>query len=153
MKKSVFCPNSNNFILKTEIRSNYFYSEIESKNKRDTLSERDESRRVSGTNTRSTVLDRLVGQTELAQVVSDHLSLDFDLVERLAVVHTDDAADHLGDDDGVTQVGLNHGWLLQWRRLFLHLAQLLQQSQCLALKASVVTSASSSRQQLNQFIA
>lgn len=116
------------------------------------LSQRNETRRVSGTNTGSTVLDGLVGQTELAQIVSDHLSLDFDLIERLAVVHADNTADHLGYDDGVAQVSLHYGWFLERRCLFLNLAELLQQSESLALETSIVTSTSTSGQQLNQFI-
>lgn len=43
------------------------------------LLKRNKTRTVSGTNTRPTVLDRLVGQGELAQVETDHLRLDFDL--------------------------------------------------------------------------
>ena len=39
------------------------------------LFERDESRRVGGANTRSTVLDRLVRDAELSQVMSDHFGL------------------------------------------------------------------------------
>lgn len=108
---------------------------------------------MSGTNTGSTVLDWLVGQAELAQVVTDHLSLDFNLIEGLAVVHTDHAADHLGDDDGVTQVGLDHSWLLKWRRLLLGLAQTLLQSKGLALQTTTVTSTSTTGQQLDQLIA
>ena len=54
---------------------------------------------MGGTDTGATVLDRLVGDGELAQVVSDHLRLDFDLVEGLAVVNTDDGAGHLGNDE------------------------------------------------------
>jgi len=34
---------------------------------------------VGGTDTRTTVLDGLVGQGELAQVVTDHLGLDLHL--------------------------------------------------------------------------
>ena len=33
--------------------------------------------------------------------------LDLDLVESLAVVHTNDAANHLGDDDHVAKVSLD----------------------------------------------
>ena len=42
------------------------------------------------TNARSSVVDRLVGDGELTEVVSDHLRLDLNLVECLAVVHSDD---------------------------------------------------------------
>ena len=43
------------------------------------LLEGDKSGAVSGTNTGPSVLDWLVGDGELAQVVSDHLWLDLDL--------------------------------------------------------------------------
>ena len=82
------------------------------------------------------MLDRLVGQTELSQVVTDHFGLDFDLVKGLAVVDGHHAADHLGYDNDVTQMGLDHGGLLQWRRVLLGLAQLLQQSERLAFQTA-----------------
>jgi hypothetical protein len=44
--------------------------------------------------------------------VADHLGLDFDLVELLSGVDTDDAANHLGDDNHVTEVGLDEIGLL-----------------------------------------
>jgi hypothetical protein len=44
--------------------------------------------------------------------VADHLGLDFDLVELLSGVDTDDAANHLGDDNHVTEVGLDEVGLL-----------------------------------------
>lgn len=48
-----------------------------------TLLERNKSRRVGSTNTWATVLDWLIRDGELAQVVTDHFRLDFDLVEFL----------------------------------------------------------------------
>ena len=39
------------------------------------LLQRDETRAVSGTNTRATVLHRLVCDAELAQIVTNHLGL------------------------------------------------------------------------------
>lgn len=42
---------------------------------------------VGGPNTRSAVLHRLVGNRELAQIVANHLGLDF-LVEGLGIVDT-----------------------------------------------------------------
>ena len=44
--------------------------------------------------------------------MADHLGLDFDLVELLSGVDTDDGADHLGDDNHVTEVGLDKVGLL-----------------------------------------
>merc|ERR1711967_177336 len=76
------------------------------------LLEGDEAGRLGGTNTGGTVLHRLVGDGELTEVVSDHVSLDLDLVENLAVVHTDNRADHLREDDHVAQVSLHTLWLL-----------------------------------------
>jgi len=48
------------------------------------LLERNETGRVGGTNTGSSVLDWVVRDREFSQVVSDHLRLDFDLVELLS---------------------------------------------------------------------
>ena len=121
-------------------------------NEVDALSKRYETRRVSGANTRSAVLYRLVGQTELAQVVADHLGLDLHLVEGLAVVHAHHAADHLGYNDGVAQMRLDHGGLLERRRLLLGLAQALQQRRRLALQASAVAAASAACQQLHELL-
>ena len=117
------------------------------------LSERDEARRVRGTDTWTSVSDGLVGERELAGVVADHLGLDLDLVEDLAVVDGQDAADHLGQNDDVAQVGLDHGWLLQWQALLLRFAQLLQQRQRLSLEAARVASARSGGEHLGQLIA
>ena len=56
---------------------------------------------MRGTNTRSSVLDWLVTDTELGQVVSHHLRLNFDGVELLARVDSDDRSDHFGYDNHV----------------------------------------------------
>lgn len=96
---------------------------------------------MSGTDTRTTVLDGLVRDGELSEVHADHLGLDLDLVEGLAGVDTDDGADHLGEDDHVTKVGLDERGLLVRERLGLCLAELLDQTHRLALKAAVEPSA------------
>ena len=49
----------------------------------------------------------LVGDGKLAQVPADHVELDLDVVEGFAVVDCDVGADHLWEDDGVTEVGLD----------------------------------------------
>ena len=66
------------------------------------LSYRYETRRVSSTNTWSTVLCWFVCQTKLAQIVTNHFGLDFDLIERLTIVYGNHAADHFGNDNRVT---------------------------------------------------
>lgn len=69
--------------------------------------------------------------------MADHLGLDFDLVEFLAGVDTNDAANHLGDDDHVTEMGLDEVGLLVGLRFLLRLAELLDQAHGLALEAAV----------------
>lgn len=69
--------------------------------------------------------------------MADHLRSDLDLVELLAGVDTDDAANHLGHDDHVSQVRLDEVGLLVGLSLLLGLAQLLDQAHGLALETSV----------------
>jgi hypothetical protein len=107
---------------------------------------------VGGTNTGTTVLDGLVGDGELSEVVSNHLGLDLDLVEGLSVVDTDDGTDHLGDDDHVTEVGLDDSGLLQGGGILLGLAELLDQTHGLALKATLETSAGAGVDEVHQLL-
>ena len=72
------------------------------------LLQRNELRRVSSTNTGTVVLHGVVSKSELTQVVTNHLSLDFNVAEVVTVVHANDAANHLRNNDHVTEVGL-HG--------------------------------------------
>lgn len=74
------------------------------------------------------------------------------LVEGLSVVHTNDGSDHLGDDDHVAQVRLDDGRLLVDRSLLLGLAQLLDQSERLALQSTLETPARAAVHQLNQLV-
>ena len=71
------------------------------------LLQRDESGRVGRTNTRSAVSDRSVSNGELTQIVTNHISLDVNNVEHLSVVHSNGGADHLRDNDHVSEVGLH----------------------------------------------
>lgn len=83
----------------------------------------------------------ILGDRELGEVVADHLGLDLDLVEHLAGVDADDRADHLRDDDHVTQVSLDNIGLLVGLGLLLSLAELLDETHGLALQAAVDSSA------------
>merc|ERR550519_977420 len=89
------------------------------------LLEGDESGAVRGSDTGPTMLHRLVGDGELSQVVSDHLWLHLNLCEDLAVVNSNNGASHLGDNDHVPEVGLDHVGLLVGGSLLLLLHQLL----------------------------
>ena len=74
-----------------------------------------------------------VRHRELAGVHANHLGLDLDGVEKLAVVDGHDGANQLGGDDQVTEVGLDDGRLLQGARVLLGVLQLLDQGLVLAL--------------------
>ena len=93
--------------------------------------------RDSPTYTRFSVLHQLVGDRKFAEVVAGHLGLDFDRVEDLAVVDTDDGANHLWDDNHVAEVGLDDGGLLVWRGLLLGLAELLDEAHGFALETAL----------------
>lgn len=83
----------------------------------------------------------VLGDGELGEVVADHLGLDLDLVEHLAGVDADNRADHLGDDNHVTEVSLDDIGLLVGLSLLLGLAELLDETHGLALQAAVDSSA------------
>jgi hypothetical protein len=74
--------------------------------------------------------------------MANHLRLNFNLVELLSRVDTNDAANHLRDHDHVTQVRLDEVGLLVGLGLLLGLAQLLDQTHRLALETAVEPTAS-----------
>ena len=69
--------------------------------------------------------------------MSNHLRLDFNLVEFLSGVDTDNAANHLWDDNHVSEVGLDEVCLLVWLGLLLRLTELLDQTHRFALETTV----------------
>lgn len=107
---------------------------------------------MGGTDTGTTVLDGLVGDRELGKVVANHLRLDLNVVELLSGVDTDDRADHLGDDDHVTEVGLDEVGLLVGLGLLLSLAELLNETHGLALQTAVETSAGTSVNDITELL-
>lgn len=90
------------------------------------------------------MLDRVVRDGELGQVVANHLGLDLDLVELLARVDADDRANHLGNDNHVTEVRLDKIGLFVWLGLLLGLAKLLDQAHGAALETTVESATSAS---------
>jgi len=101
------------------------------------LLEGNEPRRVGGSNTRSTVLHRLVRDAKLSEVVTNHFRLDFNLVEGLAVVDANNASDHVRQDHYVAKMSLHACRLLQCGRLFLCLAQTLHEGHRLAVQTAL----------------
>lgn len=82
---------------------------------------RDETGGVGGPDAGPVLLQRLVGGEELAHVVVNHLGLNFHLVEGLGIVDSQHTAHHLGQDDHVPQVLLNHLGLLHGESILLRL--------------------------------
>lgn len=105
---------------------------------------------MGSSDTRSSVLDWFVGNGELGEVVTDHLRSDFDLVENFSVVDSDDGADHLWNDDHVSQMGLDWSWLLVCRSVLLGLSELLDETHWLALESSLELSSRSSVDNVHQ---
>jgi hypothetical protein len=88
------------------------------------------------------VVDRSVGDGEFTEVVADHIWSDFDLVEGLTVVDTDDGTNHLWDDNHVTQMGLDDGWSLVLAGLSLGLTELSDEAHWLSVHTTLELSSS-----------
>ena len=84
--------------------------------------------------------------------MADHLRLDFDLVELLAAVDSDHAANHLRHDDHVAQVCLDQVGLLVRLGVLLRLAQFLDQAHRAALEASIESAAGAGMQDREELI-
>lgn len=69
--------------------------------------------------------------------MANHFRLDFHLVELLARVNTNDATNHLRNNNHVTEMGLDEVGLLVGLGLLLGLAELLDQTHGAALQATV----------------
>ena len=67
----------------------------------------------------------------------------------LAVVNTNDTADHFGNDDHVTKVSLNHGRLLIGRCLFLSFAEFLDETHGTTLETALEPAASTGMNELS----
>jgi hypothetical protein len=69
--------------------------------------------------------------------VTCHLGLDLNSIENLAVVNTDYTANHFGDDDHVSEVGLDNCGFLVRGSFLLGFAQLFYETHWAALEATV----------------
>lgn len=116
------------------------------------LLEGNEARGMGSTNTGSSMLDGFIRDGELSKIVANHLRFDLNLIESLAIVNSDDASNHLGNDDHVPQVGPYWFRLLTSRSLPFRLAQLLDQSHRLSLQASLKPSASAGAEELDELV-
>jgi hypothetical protein len=126
---------------------------LEKKNKQScviALLEGNKLGRVSGTNTGTTVLNRLVRDGKFGEVVAGHLRLDFDLVENLTVIDTNDGTNHFRDNDHVTEMGLDNLGLLTSRGVLLGSTELLDETHRLTLKTTLESSTSTTVDELHE---
>ena len=79
------------------------------------------SRSFSCTNTGLSVLGGFVSEGELAEISADHVEFDLDIVEGFSVVDSDVGSDHFGEDNGISQMGLDGDWLFSRRGVLLGL--------------------------------
>ena len=107
---------------------------------------------MGSSNTGATVLDRLIGDAELTEIMANHLRLDLHLVEGLAVVNTNNASDHLGDDDHVTKMGLYTFWLLKSGCLFLGFTESLNEGKGFPLESARELPAGTAVEELCQLL-
>lgn len=96
--------------------------------------------------------NRGVGDGELTQVVANHLWLDLNGVENLTVVDTNQGANHLWDDDHVSQVSLDNSRLLVGWRGQLGGSQLGNQAHWLGTQASGESSSDSGTAELGELL-
>ena len=76
---------------------------------------------LGGSDTGLSVAGWLVGDGEFSEVTSDHIELDFDVSEGFATVDGDLVADHLGHDDGISEMGLDGDGSLSGNAVLLRL--------------------------------
>ena len=87
------------------------------------------------------VLHRLVTDAKLPQIKPHHLGLDLHLVELLAAVDPNHAADHLGHDNHVAQVRFHQVRFLVRLGFLLGFAEFFDEAHGLALEAAIEAAA------------
>lgn len=76
-------------------------------------------RTFSGSDTSLTMAGRLVSNGELSEISANHIELDFNVIKALAIVDCDVVSNHLGKNNGISEVGLD------WSGTFSRLCVLL----------------------------
>lgn len=93
-----------------------------------------------------------VGDGELTQVVANHLWTELDSVEHLTVVDTNNGANHLRDDNHVSQMGLDNSWLLVLSGSELGSTELLDETEWLLVQTSLESSSNTGVSQLSEVL-
>jgi hypothetical protein len=84
--------------------------------------------------------------------MSNHLGLNFNLVELLSGVDTNDATNHLRNDDHVSKMCLDEVGLLIRSGFLLSLSELLDQSHRLSLQSSVESTSSTGMDDISELL-
>lgn len=84
--------------------------------------------------------------------MADHLRSDLDLVELLTGVDTDNAANHLGNDNHVSEMSLDEVGLLVGLGVLLGFSQLLDQTHRLPLQTPVDSATGTSVDDISQLL-
>lgn len=113
---------------------------------------RDESCLVGSRDSGTSVSDGLVCDREFSQVHANHFWLHFHTAEHLSVVDTDDRSDHFGDDDHVSEVGLDTTGLFSWWGFLLGLSQALDKGHRLSLQTTGHSAAGAGADEIHELI-
>ncbi len=82
----------------------------------------------------------------------NHFRFDFNLIESLPIVHTNDASNHFRYYDHIAQVGSHWFWLLTSWGLTFRLAKLLDQGHGLSLQSPLEPSSGTGLEELDKLI-
>jgi len=107
---------------------------------------------MCGTNTGTTMLDRLVRNGKFTKVVASHLRLDLNRVEHLPVVYPNNGPNHLRDDDHITKMGLYNSRLLIRRRLLLGFSELFYETHWFTFQTALEPSTSAGMNELYKLL-
>jgi len=98
------------------------------------------------------VTNGLVGHGEFSEVVTNHIGLDFDGVPVFARVNLTDGTDHLGDDDSVSEMGLDGRGLLAVSAVLHRLDELLDETVVTRVDSTSESSALTGSEHGNNFV-
>ena len=98
------------------------------------------------------MLNGFVSERELTEVVSDHVSLYFHIVPVLASIDIDNGSDHFGNNDAVSEVGLDSLGLFTIGGLLSDLLELLDESIVSLMDAMSESSSLSGLEELHKLV-
>ncbi len=86
----------------------------------------------------------------LSKIVSNHFGLDFNRVEHFSIVNADYRSNHLGDDNHVTEMGLDDSGFFVGRSLLLGFSEFLNETHWPAFETTLEPTTCTGRDELNK---